>query len=405
MTKPLESELYDVAVIGGGIHGVGVAQAAAAAGHSVALFEQKELAYGTSSKSSKLIHGGLRYLESYEFSLVRESLRERELLIKNAPELVRRQDFYIPVYDTTQRPAWMMRAGLILYSVLAGLGKTVRFESVARNHWENLDGISTKGLKKVFRYTDGQTDDRILTRAVMQSAQSFGAELACPAEVTRIEIKDAGCDIEYTHQESNHSVRAHTIVNAAGPWANRILKTVTPSQPLMPVDLVQGTHLELPGKIEQGCYYIEMPKDKRAVFVIPWKGRTMLGTTEHAYEGDPGQVSVLPEEVDYLLEGYQQHFPDRDTEVIKSWAGLRVLPSAKGAAFKRSRETQLPVDNKQRPRFLSIFGGKLTGYRATAVKVLKTLKPMLPSATAVADTAEVKLTPVEGDSLDVDSTD
>ena len=143
-----------------------------------------------------------------------------------------------------------------------------------------------------------------------------------------------------------------------------------------------------------------MPQDKRAVFVMPWKGHTMLGTTEHAYKGDPGQVSVLQEETDYLLEGYRHYFPSRDTEVIKSWAGLRVLPSAAGAAFKRSRETQLPVDNKQRPRFLSIFGGKLTGYRATAVKVLKTLSPTLPDAKAVADTAELKLTPVEGDSLD-----
>ena len=172
MTKLLEKDLYDVAVIGGGIHGVGVAQAAAAAGYSVVLFEQKELAYGTSSRSSKLIHGGLRYLESFEISLVHESLRERELLIKLAPDLVRRQSFYIPVYDTTKRAAWMMRAGLTMYSILAGLGKSVRFETIPKSQWGNLDDIKTEGLKKVFRYTDGQTDDRLLTQSVMQSAQS-----------------------------------------------------------------------------------------------------------------------------------------------------------------------------------------------------------------------------------------
>ena len=395
MTKPLEKNSYDVAVIGGGIHGVGVAQAAAAAGYSVVLFEQKELAYGTSSRSSKLIHGGLRYLESFEVSLVRESLRERELLIELAPDLVRRQDFYIPVYNTTKRAAWMMRAGLTLYSILAGLGKSVRFESVAKSQWGNLDDIKTEGLKKVFRYTDGQTDDRLLTQSVMQSAQSLGAELACPATVTRIDIQDGGCEIEFTHNDAPQTIKALTVVNAAGPWANRILETVTPTQKPMAVDLVQGAHLELPGQVQKGCYYIEMPQDGRAVFVMPWKDRTLLGTTEHVYEGDPGQVSVLPVETEYLLEGYQQYFPSRETEVLHSWAGLRVLPAATGAAFKRSRETQLPVDNQKQPRFLSIFGGKLTGYRATALKVMKTLQPTLPSVKAVADTAELRLTLVK----------
>ncbi len=391
MTKLLEKDSYDVAVIGGGIHGVGVAQAAAAAGYSVVLFEQTELAIGTSSRSSKLIHGGLRYLESFEISLVHESLRERELLIKLAPDLVRRQDFFIPVYNTTKRGAWMMRAGLTMYSILAGLGKSVRFGSVRKSQWGDLDGIKTDGLKKVFRYTDGQTDDRLLTQSVMQSAKSLGAELACPASVTRIQIQDSGCEIEFNHQNSAHSIQANTIVNAAGPWANRILEMVTPTQKPMAVDLVQGAHLELPGQVSQGCYYIEMPQDQRAVFVMPWKDRTLLGTTEHVYEGDPGKVVPLPVETEYLLEGFRHYFPNRATEVLHSWAGLRVLPAATGAAFKRSRETQLPVDNKKQPRFLSIFGGKLTGYRATALKVMKVLQPTLPSVKAVADTAELRL--------------
>ena len=398
MSKNLEKDSYDVAVIGGGIHGVGVAQAAVAAGYSVVLFEQKELAYGTSSRSSKLIHGGLRYLESFEISLVRESLRERELLIKLAPDLVRRQSFFIPVYDTTKRGAWTMRAGLTLYSILAGLGKSVRFESVPKKQWGNLDDIRTDGLKKVFRYTDGQTDDRLLTQSVMQSAQSLGAELACPARVSRINIQASGCEIEFIDNEEVRSIRACAVVNAAGPWANRILEMVTPAPKPMAVDLVQGTHLELPGQVERGCYYLEMPQDGRAVFVMPWKeDRTLLGTTEHVYHGDPGQVAPLPMEQEYLLEGFQHYFPSRKAEVIDSWAGLRVLPAAKGAAFKRSRETQLPVDNKNQPRFLSIFGGKLTGYRATALKVMKVLQPALPSVKAVADTAELRLVPVEND--------
>ena len=385
------ADKYDVAVIGGGIHGVGVAQAAAAAGHKVILFEQKALASGTSSRSSKLIHGGLRYLESFEISLVRESLRERELLIKLAPDLVHRQDFYIPVYNTTKRAAWMMRAGLTMYSVLAGLGKSVRFESVPRKQWGDMDGITTEGLKKVFRYSDGQTDDRLLTQAVMKSAESLGAELVCPAMVKRIEIGDAACQIDFEHDQESRTIEALTIVNAAGPWANQVLETVTPKQKLMPVDNVQGTHIQLPGIVERGCYYIEMPQDGRAVFVMPWKGRTLLGTTEHVYNGPPGDVKPLDKEVDYLLEGYQRYFPDREREVLHSWAGLRVLPAAEGAAFKRSRETQLPVDNSKTPRLLSIFGGKLTGYRATALKVMQKLEATLPNVSPVADTGELTL--------------
>ena len=385
------ADKYDVAVIGGGIHGVGVAQAAAAAGYKVILFEQKSLAYGTSSRSSKLIHGGLRYLESFEIGLVRESLRERELLIKLAPDLVHRQDFYIPVYNTTKRAAWMMRAGLSMYSILAGMGKSVRFESVPRKHWDNMDGITTEGLKKVFRYSDGQTDDALLTRSVMQSAESLGAELVCPATVSRIKIGKASCQIEFEHNQESRSIEALAIVNAAGPWANRVLEKVTPKQKLMPVDNVQGTHLELPGTVEKGCYYIEMPQDGRAVFVMPWKGRTLLGTTEHVYDGAAENVKPLDQEVDYLLEGYQRYFPNREREVLHSWAGLRVLPAAEGAAFKRSRETQLPVDNSQTPRLLSIFGGKLTGYRATALKVMKKLEATLPNATRIGDTAELPL--------------
>ena len=391
------AEKYDVAVIGGGIHGVGVAQAAAAAGYKVILFEQKSLASGTSSRSSKLIHGGLRYLESFEISLVRESLRERELLIKLAPDLVHRQDFYIPVYDTTKRPAWMMRAGLTMYSVLAGLGKSVRFESVPRKHWGDMDGITTEGLKKVFRYSDGQTDDRLLTQAVMKSAESLGAELVCPATVGRIEIGESECQIDFEQNQESRSIKALAIVNAAGPWANQVLETVTPKQKLMPVDNVQGTHLELPGKVERGCYYIEMPQDGRAVFVMPWKGRTMLGTTEHVYDGAPENVKPLDQEVGYLLEGYQRYFPSREREVLDSWSGLRVLPAADGEAFKRSRETQLPVDNSKTPRLLSIFGGKLTGYRATALKVMKKLDASLPNVSPIADTGELPLSNPEAE--------
>jgi len=180
-------------------------------------------------------------------------------------------------------------------------------------------------------------------------------------------------------------------VNAAGPWASNLLEKITDGMPAFSTDKVQGTHIELPGSLNQGCYYMEVPADKRAVFAMPWQGRTLVGTTEFTYTDDPHDVHSRDEAVDYLLEVYQHYFPNRDMTVLDRWAGLRVLPSSTGKAFKRSRETQLPVDNEKLPTVLSIFGGKLTGYRATAEKVIKILTPSLPKVTEKARTDQLPL--------------
>ena len=383
---------FDLIVIGGGIHGVGVAQAAAAGGYTALLLEQRGLAAGTSSRSSKLIHGGLRYLESGEFNLVRESLRERELLLRLAPDLVKRQRFFIPVYRATTRRPWMIRTGLSVYAVLAGLGKEVRFQSVPKTQWGGLDGLQTDGLQAVFQYWDAQTDDTRLTQAVMGSATSLGAQFLCPATFVRAVIDTKGCRVAYRYQGRDRECFTQCVVNAAGPWAASVLHRFVPVLPALSVENVQGTHLELSGRVERGCYYMEVPEDKRAVFLIPWHDdRGLLGTTEHVYQGDPGEVAPLPEEIDYLLKVYRHYFPSRSTDVLSAWAGLRVLPAAQGAAFKRSRETQLPVNDRRRPRVISIFGGKLTGYRVTAQKVLKQLSKTLPTRVPVADTGELPL--------------
>lgn len=383
---------YDIVVIGGGIHGAGVAQAAAAHGHTVLLLEERRPAAGTSSRSSKLIHGGLRYLESAAFSLVRESLRERELLLRLAPDLVKRQRFFIPVYPDTSRRPWLIRTGLSIYALLAGLGREVRFQSLPQSQWDNLDGLRTEGLQAVFQYWDAQTDDVRLTQAVLRSAESLGARCLWPATFVHGDIQNDGCRVVYRHQDHDCSCMAQTVVNAAGPWAVSVLQRFTPPLPAPAVENIQGTHLELQGGIERGCYYMEVAEDKRAVFLIPWRDDVaLLGTTEHRYHGDPSDVAPLPEEIDYLLKVYQYYFPQRPAEVLAAWSGLRVLPVAQGAAFKSSRETQLAVDDRSRPRVLSIFGGKLTGYRATAEKVMKRLRKTLPLRDPVAKTSELPL--------------
>ena len=383
---------YDVAIIGGGIHGVGVAQAAAAAGYRTVLLEQKHLAYGTSRWSSKLIHGGLRYLENFEIGLVRESLKERELLLKLAPDLVKRQKFYIPVYEKTSRRPWFIGLGLFAYTVLAGGNKHTHFHRIPSEQWKALDGLERNGLEAVLQYTDAQTDDAKLTQAVMNSALDLGADLLCPAVFEHASRVDGGLEIEYSQSGNKHRFKTRTLVNAAGPWASELLSDMVGGLPEFRVDKVQGTHIELPGELSQGCYYMEVPKDKRAVFAMPWKGHTLVGTTEFNYEDNPHKVHSRDEAVDYLLDVYREYFPRRDDTVIDRWAGLRVLPATTGTAFKRSRETQMPVDDEKYPTILSIFGGKLTGYRATAEKVIKKLQPSLPKVAEKARTDQLPLT-------------
>ncbi|UCF21050.1 MAG: FAD-dependent oxidoreductase [Gemmatimonadota bacterium] len=389
---------YDVVVVGGGINGVGVAQAVTAAGHSVLLLEKTALAAGTSSKSSKLIHGGLRYLETYEFSLVRESLRERALLLHTAPDLVRLRPFYIPIYKNTRRRPWLVRAGLSLYALLGNLSKEVRFELLPKRRWDELDGLTTDGLEAVFRYSDAQTDDALLTAAVMKSAVSLGAELAQPAEFVRGRLTGNGCTVDYLHDGREVSCEARVLVNAAGPWVNLVLERVEPRPPRLEIDLIQGSHIIVDGVVERGLYYIEVPRDGRAVFVMPWKSRTLVGTTETRFRGVPDEVRPLRAEENYLLRVLHRHFPRyRDQRAAReAFAGLRVLPSDGGHAFHRSREVILLGDrtDDHRPvQLLSIYGGKLTSWRATAEKALARIRSALPSRKPVADTRRLKLTP------------
>lgn len=388
------TEHFDVVIIGGGIHGVGVAQAAACDGYSVLVLEQTGLASATSGSSSKLIHGGLRYLEGLHFSLVRESLRERSLLLKLAPDLVHLQTFYIPIYPGTSRRPMTIRAGLSLYALLGGLRPANRFGTLRPGEWLDLDGLETRHLQAVYQYYDAQTDDAALTRAVMQSAVDLGAGLQCPAEFTAAEIADDGCSVHYSLNGADKSCSSSVLVNAAGAWINAVAARIQPPPFTTAVDLVQGTHLILDGCLEKGAYYLEAPADRRAVFLLPWKGRMLLGTTETVYHGDPADVAPLAGEEAYLLETLRHYFPHRPQNVVDRIAGLRVLPAAERAVFARSRETRIGTDNPRRPRSVAIYGGKLTGYRATAQRVMRVLHRTLPSRKPVANSAHLELKPV-----------
>jgi glycerol-3-phosphate dehydrogenase len=386
---------YDVVIIGGGIHGAGVLQAAVAAGHSALLIERHTLAYGTSSRSSKLIHGGLRYLESGQFALVRESLRERAIHLRIAPELVQLKPFFIPVYRDTRRRPWQLKLGLWMYALLGGFDAATRFGSVPKSEWSALDGLKTEDLDAVIRYHDAQTNDALLTRAVVQSAMGLGAEVAMPASFTNAALNADGVAVTYAFGGSSVTVKARVLVNAAGPWAPEVARAIEPAIDVPNVDLVQGTHIVIPFPVTAGIYYVESPTDGRAVFVMPWEGATLIGTTETPYRGAPDKVHPLESEEEYLLAVARHYFPALKSltraDITERFAGLRVLPSATQAAFDRSRETIFTTDRDPRPRVLGIYGGKLTGWRAAAAHVMARIGPSLPAASRRAATDQLIL--------------
>lgn len=389
------SEVCDVAIVGAGIHGAGVAQAAAAHGYRTLVLEEAAVAGATSSRSSKLIHGGLRYLEQAQLGLVRECLRERELLLRLAPELVRLRSFRIPVYHDTRRRPWQLRAGLSVYALLAGLGAHARFRTLSRRCWSDLDGLNTRRLQAVFEYQDGQTDDAALTRAVLHSAMNLGAELRLPARFLGAERHGDGVQISYTEGGRAKSCTSQVLVNAAGPWVAEVAKLIRPAPPAITVDLVQGCHLVLDLSARDSIYYLEVPEDGRAVFLMPWKGMSLLGTTETLFDGaDPGTAAPRPEERQYLTKLMEHYFPQTPFKTVDAFAGLRVLPRDSARPFERGRELILQGDVAHRPRVLSLYGGKLTSYRADAEKVMARLLPVLPERKPIADTRRLPLQPV-----------
>ena len=316
-------------------------------------------------------------------------------MLRLAPELVRLRKFYIPVYPHTRRRPWQLRIGLSLYALLAGLDTTARFGTVPRHEWPQLDGLDTHGLQRVFWYQDAQTDDALLTAAVMRSAQSLGATLALPAQLTGASLDDAGAQVRYLQDGREQQCRARVLINAAGPWASKVAHSITPAIVVPALELVQGTHLLFDGPPQAGVYYVESPRDGRAIFVMPWRNQLLVGTTEVRFHGDPAAVTPGAHEIHYLLGVLRHYFPsfrDADASQVRgAFAGLRVLPAGGDHAFHRSRETLLMPDRAVRPRVLSIYGGKLTTWRAVAARVLKQISTSLPQRTAIAHTDQLEL--------------
>ncbi len=377
---------YEVAIIGGGIHGAGCAQAFAAAGYNTIVIEKSDWAAGTSSKSTKLIHGGLRYLESGQLSLVYQSLKERNILLRNAPSLVKPLEFIIPLYRSTRRRPWELFAGLSLYSLLAGLSPLSRFGASLKKP----AGIRQDNFQMAFNYWDAQTDDHLLTRAIVSSAKKLGATALAPATVLEARRKKTGYQIDIDNNGSLEQINCLLLINSSGPWINKVMARISPAPSQHPIELFKGSHLILEGHIDHRGYYLESPIDQRVIFLLPWQGNTLLGTTEELFNGDPAKAEASQQEIDYLLATAKHYFPQQQLNVLDQFAGIRVLPQSSGRAFSRAREAVLHQD-RQHPRLISLYGGKLTTYRHVAEKTVGLAAKILGYRKAVIDTKAISL--------------
>lgn len=381
----MAEKTVDLCVIGGGVNGAAIARDAAGRGLSVLLAEKDDYACGTSSASSNLIHGGLRYLETFEFGLVRQSLREREVLLKAAPYLAEPLRFLVPLVDGVSRPAWMVHLGLKLYDFLAGSKSLGRSGRLTQGEIQALPRLRKDRLTAVLHYHDCRTDDARLVMALLLDARARGADIGNRREVTAIRALENGFQVAFTENGDRRTVDARFVVNAAGPWVARVNALCDAPPPERPMRLVRGSHIVLPmPEPPQLDAYTMQNSDGRVVFALPWLKERFLviGTTDVPHEGDPSEAQCTAAERDYLLEAYNSYFdhpggPAIKTSVNWSWSGVRpLLDDGSGAPSRVTRSSATTNRAQGNGGIAAVYGGKLTTHRELAEEMMDDLARM-----------------------------
>jgi len=374
---------YDVAIVGGGVNGCGIARDAAGRGLSVYLCEKGDLAGATSSASTKLIHGGLRYLEHYEFRLVRESLQEREVLLAAAPHIIWPLRFVLP-HHSGLRPAWLIRTGLFFYDTLGGrkvLPGTRRLDLTKDPAGEPLK----PEFRQAFEYSDCWVEDARLVVLNAMDAAARGATVETRTELITARRRSGLWFLTTRDAETGQTreIAAKALVNAAGPWVAELLGNRLGLPVDAPVRLVKGSHIVVPKQFAHDRAYIFQNSDKRIVFAIPYQNAfTLIGTTDRDYQGDPGAPRAAEDEIAYLCASASEYFrrPVRPADVVHTYSGVRPLyDDGAGDAQSATRDYVLKLEGGEgTPPVLNIYGGKITTYRRLAEAALDKLKPHLP---------------------------
>lgn len=364
---------FDAIVIGAGINGAGIARDAAMRGLKVLLVDKGDPGSGTTSASTRLIHGGLRYLEHFEFGLVHESLRERETLLRIAPHLVRPLAIAIPIYKESKRGRLTIRAGMILYDLLSWNKSLPRHRMLSRaetlKRWPSLN---PEGLVGSAVYYDAQVEfpERLVVENV-RSAVEFGAEVLTYTRVTGFAVEHGKvCGVEFVSEDRQQFAKADVVINAAGPWVDQVLERAPVESPKL-IGGTKGSHIVVPPfpAAPANALYVEARSDGRPIFIIPWNELYLIGTTDVRFEGDPDEVRCELWEIDYLLAETNLALPGahltRDN-IVDTYSGVRPLPVTGDKDEQSITRRHFIREHPRLPNLLSIVGGKLTTYRSLA---------------------------------------
>lgn len=364
---------FDVLIIGGGINGSAIANTASLNGLKVALIEKGDFASGTSSKSTKIVHGGLRYLEQFEFGLVKEALKERFIQLKNAPHLVKPLPFLIPVYKHDKRPMWMMKLGVFLYSMLSGRYQIHKNIQLSRDDvLKSVPGLEEKDLLGGLIYYDAQMDDARLCLENVLQAKTQGAVVGNYLEAVDL-IKENGkavaVKVEDQFSGEIAEIRAKNIICTVGPWTNKF-RYLEKSQNPQKIRTTKGVHIVYQGKFCDYAMFLPVAGSSRIFFVIPWEDHSLIGTTDTDYTGDLDDIQVTQEDINYLLYEMQIRFPHRkisEENIITTFAGLRPLVMKEGSPSDISRSHLI---ERSFSGIYYVMGGKYTTYRKVAQDAL-----------------------------------
>jgi glycerol-3-phosphate dehydrogenase len=378
-----EEKTVDLFVIGGGINGAGIARDAAGRGLSVILCEKGDLAEGTSSRSGKLVHGGLRYLEYYEFRLVREALIEREVLLNSASHIIWPMRFVLP-HSPDDRPAWLVRLGLFLYDHLGGRKRLPGTRSLDLNRDPEGAPILDK-YTKGFEYSDCWVDDARLVVLNALDAAERGATVLTRTACISARRENGGWRVEMRNERTGtvSTVRAKVLVNAGGPWVNDIVGRVAGSNSSRNVRLVKGSHIIVPKFWDGQQAYLVQNHDKRVIFINPYEGdKALIGTTDIPYEGRPEAVQAEEKEIDYLLAAVNRYFKEklRRSDVLHSFSGVRPLfDDGKGNPSAVTRDYVFDLDETGGAPMLNIYGGKITTFRKLSEHAIQKIAGFFPN--------------------------
>lgn len=372
--------MLDIFVIGGGINGASVARDAVGRGYSVSLAEMNDLASGTSSAATKLIHGGLRYLEHYEFRLVHEALAEREVLWAAAPHIIWPLRFVLP-HHKGLRPAAVLRAGLALYDYMGGRRLLPPTKTLDLTRDEAGKPLKP-GYKLAFEYSDCWVNDARFVVLNARDAADRGASVHVRTKVVSARREDGGWTVELDGEDGKQSVRARMLINASGPWVDDVINQAMGKNGAHNVRLVQGSHIVVRKLYDHDRCYFFQNSDGRIFFAIPYEGEfTLIGTTDRDYHGDPKDVAITEEETDYLLKATNEYFAQsvgRD-DIVWSYSGVRPLfDDGASAAQEATRDYVLKLDgDAANGAVINVFGGKLTTSRRLAESVLEKIEEVL----------------------------